>query len=84
MTHGRRRARTAGRLGGVVGSVAIVLLLLSPASPAAPAGPAVALTPAQQDVASKVNSLISRMTIDEKFGQLEMAGDRLRQIRATT
>jgi hypothetical protein len=32
------------------------------------------LTPQQQDVSNKVNGLLDKMTVAEKFGQLEMAG----------
>ncbi len=33
-----------------------------------------ALTPQQQGISNKVNALISKMTVAEKFGQLEMSG----------
>ncbi len=66
------RARI-GLLGGVVGGVGVIALLLTPASTASPVGD-VALTPAQQAVSSNVNALISKMTLAEKFGQIEMFG----------
>jgi beta-glucosidase len=56
--------------------VAVALLASGPItpSPAVSAASASALTPNQQSIGAKVNALLGRMTVAEKFGQLEMAG----------
>jgi beta-glucosidase len=75
MRGGTGRVRKASRVGGVIGSMTVLLLLLTPATTAAPVGDAAAMTAQQlQDINSKVNDLVKKMTITEKFGQLEMSG----------
>jgi beta-glucosidase len=56
--------------------VVVALLASGPIapSPAVSAASASALTPNQQSIRAKVNALLGRMTVAEKFGQLEMAG----------
>jgi beta-glucosidase len=69
--------RRIGFSAGLVGLVAAVALLASgllTASPAASTTQASASTSQQQAIAGKVNALLKRMTVAEKFGQLEMAG----------
>ena len=77
----RRRIGLAVILAAVIAAVVMVLVSgFSTASGAAPKAAhthrahqrAAAITPAQ--INSNVNSLLSRMTVAEKFGQLEMAG----------
>ncbi len=77
-------AKPRRRLGagvGIVAFVAAVALLvsgLSTASKAAPtsrkAGGRQATAAQQQGINAKVNALLGKMTVAEKFGQLEMAG----------
>ena len=58
-------------------AVAVVVVLaggLPAASHAARTTSPSAIAASQQTIAAKVNSLINRMTVAEKFGQLEMAG----------
>jgi beta-glucosidase len=69
--------RRIGFSAGLVGLIAAVALLASgllTASPAASTTQASASTSQQQAIAGKVNALLKRMTVAEKFGQLEMAG----------
>jgi beta-glucosidase len=56
--------------------VAVALLASGPATPSSAARTirASALTASQQSISAKVNALLGRMTVAEKFGQLEMAG----------
>jgi beta-glucosidase len=70
------RRRVGFGVGLAVFVAAVVLLAsgLSTASPAASTSTASAVAANQQAIAGKVDSLISRMTVAEKFGQLEMAG----------
>ncbi len=52
----------------VVGALVLALTGAAASSAAAPA------TPAKQSIDEKVNALLAKMTLAEKFGQLEMAG----------
>ena len=70
----RRRVGFGVGLAVFVAAVALLASGLSTASPAANTNRASAVAAGQQAIAGKVNSLISRMTVAEKFGQLEMAG----------
>ncbi len=70
----RRRAGLGVGLAAIVAAVALMTGWLSAGSPAARTVRAAALTPQQQAISARVNSLLSRMTVAEKFGQLEMAG----------
>ena len=56
--------------------VAVALLATGTATPSSAARTirASALTASQQSISAKVNALLGRMTVAEKFGQLEMAG----------
>jgi beta-glucosidase len=73
-------AKPRRRIGVGVGLavfIAVVTLLASgllTASPAASTTQASALTAQQQAITGKVNSLLSKLTVAEKFGQLEMSG----------
>ncbi len=72
MNVGIRRHR--GRLVGVLVPVAVVAIAV-PISTAALAAPArQASAPAAKTIDQKVNALLAKMTLAEKFGQLEMAG----------
>src|SRR5580700_6669220 len=74
-------AKLRGRF-GVGASLAAVLIVavalpasgLTTPSPAARTIRASALMASQQSISAKVNALLGRMTVAEKFGQLEMAG----------
>jgi beta-glucosidase len=74
------RRRIAAGVGLAVFVAAVVLLVsgLSTASNAASAGRQASGTQAiasqQQSISNKVSGLLGRMTVAEKFGQLEMAG----------
>ena len=72
----RRRLGFGVVLAAFVVAVALLVSGLSTASNAAsPAGkPRAATTAQQQSINAKVNALLGRMTVAEKFGQLEMAG----------
>jgi beta-glucosidase len=70
----RRRVGFGVGLAVFVAAVALLASGLSTASPAASTNRASAVAADQQAIASKVGSLIGRMTVAEKFGQLEMAG----------
>ena len=74
MTRLATRASRSVRIGSLIGAVAGVILLLTPASTATTTSSAAALTADQQTIANNVNSLIKQMTLQEKFGQLEMFG----------
>jgi beta-glucosidase len=73
-------AKPRRRLGFGAGlAVLIVAAALLASGPAAPSSAARAirasvLTADQQSISAKVNALLGRMTVAEKFGQLEMAG----------
>jgi beta-glucosidase len=69
----RRRVGFGVGLAAFVAAVALLASGLSTASPAASTNRASAVAADQQAIAGKVDSLISRMTVAEKFGQLEMA-----------
>jgi len=69
--------RRVGFGAGLAIFVAVVVLLaswLSAAAPAARTTRASALPASQQMIGAQVNALLNRMTVAEKFGQLEMAG----------
>ncbi len=70
------RRRIGLPIGAAVFVAAIVLLLSGLSSPSRAARPTrAAVTAAQrQSINAKVTALMSRMTLAEKFGQLEMAG----------
>ncbi|MBV9796912.1 MAG: glycoside hydrolase family 3 C-terminal domain-containing protein [Solirubrobacterales bacterium] len=70
----RRRAGLGMVMAGVLASVALMTGWLSAGSSAAVTVRAAVLAPQQQAINAKVNSLVRRMTVAEKFGQLEMAG----------
>jgi beta-glucosidase len=70
------RRRIASGIGLAAFIAALVLLAggLSAASRAARTSPAQASAAQQQTINARVTALIKRMTVAEKFGQLEMAG----------
>ena len=71
----RRRFRFSVALAAVF-IVTVALLASGPTTPSSAARTirASALTANQQSINAKVNALLGRMTVAEKFGQLEMAG----------
>ena len=70
----RRRIGFSVALAGLFAAAVLLTVMLSTGSPSAqtvgPNGPG----PSLQAIAGKVNALIGKMTVAEKFGQLEMAG----------
>ena len=74
-------AKPRGRfgVGASLAAVLIVAVALSASGLTTPSAAArtirtSALTASQQSISAKVNALLGRMTVAEKFGQLEMAG----------
>ena len=71
---GRRFGFSAGLAAVFIVAVALLASGSTTPSSAAHTIRASALTANQQSINSKVNALLGRMTVAEKFGQLEMAG----------
>jgi beta-glucosidase len=74
---GRRPRRRLGTSRGKVGLVTAAVLLISGVFAGAPAAHTVHRSSrrrSEQTVSTQVNSLLSQMTVAEKFGQLEMSG----------
>jgi beta-glucosidase len=67
----RRRVGFGAGLGVFIAALALLASVLSTASPAARIRSA---NPNQQTISAKVGALLRRMTVAEKFGQLEMSG----------
>ena len=75
--HARFPRRRAGLVGVDVLAAVAALALLVPvltAGSTSAAAPRSATASSQQSIDAKVNTLLGRMTLAEKFGQLEMAG----------
>jgi hypothetical protein len=70
----KRRAGLGVGLAACLAAVSLLTGWLSTGAPAARTIRAASLAAQQQAIDSKVGSLISRMTVAEKFGQLEMSG----------
>src|ERR1700729_2819382 len=70
----RRFGFCAGLAAVFIVTVALLTSGSTTPSSAARTNRASALTASQQSISAKVNALLGRMTVAEKFGQLEMAG----------
>jgi beta-glucosidase len=70
----RRRVGFGAALAAVFAGVVLLTGVVSTATPAASSGRTGSESPQLQAISAKVNALIGKMTVAEKFGQLEMAG----------
>ena len=71
-------SRRAGAIAGAIVLISAIVLLFagrfSSASNAAPTSQAIVTAAQRQTINSKVSALLAKMTVNEKFGQLEMSG----------
>jgi beta-glucosidase len=74
-TRSRRRRTSLIGLGTLVSTAPLLLLGTAlPGQSSSADGPRAAVVTSPQSIDQKVNALLARMTLAEKFGQLEMAG----------